>query len=176
VVVHKHIPSDRKIILAGDIGKVFSDAGVALELHYEVCEQLLDAVAASMTKNFEAIATVISDAPVKLSSSLKMLRDHSSAKIFLLAQMHEEPLAIRLTESYYNGVPLADDYMICPVQADKFYEFLTCREPAPFMAGPLGIDSSLRQQLPALTQVESAIDAETKRKSSTLRNLQPRMI
>jgi len=34
--------------------------------------------------------------------------------------MHEEPVAIRLVNSFSNGAPLADDYMICPIDRARF--------------------------------------------------------
>jgi PleD family two-component response regulator len=63
----------------------------------------------------------------KLSSALKVLRDNCDAKIILLAQMYEEPIAIRLVGTAYNGTSVADDYLICPVQPDRFYESITPR-------------------------------------------------
>jgi len=50
---------------------------------------------------------------------------HSEICADMLAQMYEEPIAIHLVNSAYNGSSLADDYLICPVGADKFYESIT---------------------------------------------------
>jgi diguanylate cyclase (GGDEF)-like protein len=58
----------------------------------------------------------------KLSSALRALRESSDARIILLAQMYEEPIAIRLVGSACNGTTAADDYLICPVRTDRFYE------------------------------------------------------
>jgi len=63
----------------------------------------------------------------KLGSALKVLRDNCDAKIILLAQMYEEPIAIRLVGTAYNGTSIADDYLICPVQPDRFYESILTR-------------------------------------------------
>jgi len=80
--------------------------------------------------DFAAIAIVMSGISARLSSDLKALRDNCDAKIILLAQMYEEPIAIHLVNSAYNGPSLggtlrrnlADDYLICPVKPDSFYE------------------------------------------------------
>jgi two-component system cell cycle response regulator len=61
----------------------------------------------------------------RLSTDLKALRDNCDAKIILLAQMYEEPIAIHLVNSIYNATSLADDYYICPVKPEKFYESIT---------------------------------------------------
>jgi hypothetical protein len=73
--------------------------------------------------NFAAIAIVMSAAPAKLASALKSLRQvNSNAKIILLARVYEEPTAMQLVNSAFNGATLADDYLICPVQTKQFYK------------------------------------------------------
>ncbi|MBN1974674.1 MAG: GGDEF domain-containing protein [Sedimentisphaerales bacterium] len=114
-----------KILLVGDIRKVFLDAASAASINCEVHATLPEAVKAVQNSTFSAIAVVLSGIQTKLNSSIKSLRDKCGARIVLLAQMYEEPIAIRLTCSVYNDKPLADDYMICPVQVDNFCEFLT---------------------------------------------------
>jgi PleD family two-component response regulator len=47
------------------------------------------------------------------------------AKIILLAQVYEEPMAMQLVSSACNGATLADDYLICPVQTERFYEVVS---------------------------------------------------
>jgi PleD family two-component response regulator len=51
---------------------------------------------------------------------LKSLKDNCNAKIILLAQIYEEPIAIQLSGRISRG--LADDYLICPVRLDELYE------------------------------------------------------
>ena len=121
-------PSDgdtRKILLVGDVSSAFLDAGTITEKRYELCTSIPDAIDTAAKNNFAAIAVVMSGMSAKLSSALKTLRDTCPAKIILLAQMYEEPIAIRLVGSAYNGTSVADDYLICPVQPDRFYESVT---------------------------------------------------
>ncbi|MGB2865934.1 MAG: GGDEF domain-containing protein [Sedimentisphaerales bacterium] len=123
--VNKHISrygDARKILLIGDVGRAFLDANAATETNSEICAGMPEAIDIAARKNFAAIAIVMSGISAKLSSDLKALRDNCDAKIILLAQMYEEPIAIHLVNSTYNGSSLADDYLICPVRPDKFYE------------------------------------------------------
>jgi len=112
----------RKILLVGDVGKAFLDAGAIAENRYEVCASMLDAIDAAAKNDFAGIGVVMFGTSAKLSSALRALRDNCDSKIVLLAQMYEEPIAIRLVGSAYNGTSVADDYLICPVQPDSFYE------------------------------------------------------
>ncbi len=130
--VGKEISSNggaRKILLVGDIRSAFLDAGTVQQNRYEVCANLPEAIDAAAPNRFAAIAVVISANSARLTSALKALRDRCDAKIVLLAQMYEEPLAIQLVSSAYNGESLADDYFLCPVEPDRLYESLTAAAP-----------------------------------------------
>ena len=144
--VNKHIsrypdalhrtPYGGKILLIGDISRAFLDANAATEAHSEICADMEQALDIAAKKKFAAIAIVMSGISAKLSSDLKALRDNSDAKIILLAQMYEEPIAIHLVNSAYNGLSLgdtlrrslADDYLICPIKPDSLYESVTPAE------------------------------------------------
>ena len=115
----------QKILLVGDLSKAFLDINAATKTRSETCTDMPEAIDIAARKNFAVIAVVMSGISAKLSSNLKALRDNCDAKIILLAQMYEEPIAIHLVNSVHNGSSLADDYFICPVGADRFYEFIT---------------------------------------------------
>jgi len=124
----------RKILLIGDVSKAFLDAGSITKEYYEVYAKMPDAIDAAAKNNFAAIAVVMSGISAKLSSALKTLRElNPEAKIILLAQMYQEPIAVRLVGPAYKGTSppsvwrasLADDYLICPVQPDRFYQSIT---------------------------------------------------
>lgn len=128
---HNRASGREKILLVGDVRKAFLDAGAVTAKGCEVCTNMLDAIDAAAKNDFAGIGVVMSGTSAKLSSALKALRNSCDAKIILLAQMYEEPIAIRLVGSAYNschgyGTSVADDYLICPVQPDRFYEsFMT---------------------------------------------------
>jgi two-component system cell cycle response regulator len=117
-----HYSEARKILLVGNVSRAFLDVNAATETRSEICADMPEAIDIAARENFAAIAIVMSGISAKLSSDLKALRDNCDAKIILLAQMYEEPIAIHLVDSTYNGSSLADDYLICPVGADIFYE------------------------------------------------------
>mgnify|MGYP001075016451 CR=1 FL=1 len=131
--VNKHIsryPAAGKMLLVGDPGRAFLDVDAIADTRSEICADLAEAIDLAARKNFAVIAIVMSGISSKLSSNLKALRDNCDAKVILLAQMYEEPIAIHLVNSIYNNSPsgnalrrsLADDYLICPLSVDKFYE------------------------------------------------------
>ena len=131
---------NRRVLLIGDVGKAFIDADAVRGLPCEVHADVAGAVAAAGKNSFAAIAVVMSGLSADLGSVLGQLKGaDSGAKIFLLAQMYEEPVAIQFVgaaanrlESDLSGVSTgergagsADDYLICPMEAKKFYESVT---------------------------------------------------
>ncbi len=119
----------RQILLTGDVGRVFSDAEAMGERPFVVYTNVLEAIEAAAKREFAVIAVVMAGMPAKLKSVLKAFREaNRDAKIILLAQMFEEPTAMQLTGLGRNGAGLADDYLICPMQADRFYEFIVAGE------------------------------------------------
>ena len=119
--------SGAKILLIGDADKAFDNSSFINHIssrNFELVTMptLADAIGAAVLKNCAAVAVVISGNVVKLESGIRAVRNSCNSRIILLAQMHEEPIAIRLTDLIYNGRPLVDDYMICPVRSDSFYE------------------------------------------------------
>ena len=112
-----------KVLLVGDVHKAFLDADAITKGRCEVCANMADAIEAARKNSFAAIGVVMAGTSDKLSSALTALRESNpNARIILLAQMYEEPIAIRLVGSDSSGAGVADDYLICPVEADKFYE------------------------------------------------------
>jgi two-component system cell cycle response regulator len=161
--VNKNIPrySDaRKILLVGDPGKAFLNAGAATEIPSEICADMQQAIDIAASKNFAVIAIVMSGTSAKLSSNLKALRENCDAKIVLLAQMYEEPIAIHLVNSIYNGSSLADDYFICPVGVDSFYEsVMTTTRPDRIQAVPsTAIDTATETRIRYLEQLATEDD------------------
>ncbi len=123
----------RKILLVGDINKAFLDVGNIAEERYELCANILDAIDVAVKNDFAGIGVVMAGTSEKLTSALRALRNSSDARIILLAQMYEEPIAIHLVGSACNschgyGTTAADDYLICPVRTDRFYEAVMSSE------------------------------------------------
>ncbi len=114
-----------RVLLAGDLETAFVDAGAVRELGCEVYSNMLDAIEAAAREEFAVIGVVMAGTSSKLDSVLNALRGaNSKAKIVLLAQMYEEPLAMQLVGSSSNGASVADDYLICPILTSRFCELV----------------------------------------------------
>jgi diguanylate cyclase (GGDEF)-like protein len=113
------------ILLIGDVSRAFLDAGTASESGCKIYRNVADGVEAAAKNDFAAIVVVMSGLSTKLSFALKALREvNAKAKIILLAQMWEEPIAIQLIRASSHGVKAADDYLICPIRSTQLYEVI----------------------------------------------------
>jgi PleD family two-component response regulator len=145
-----HDRDTRKILLVGDAGKAFLEAGAVTERHCAICPDISNAADAAATNEFEAIAVVMSGTSSRLRSILKALRDASDARIVLLAQMYEEPVAIQLLCSNHDGPALVNDYLICPVRPDSLYESVMGISPV----AEADIDTDTGADIPFLPAVD----------------------
>jgi diguanylate cyclase (GGDEF)-like protein len=158
--VDKEISSDggaRKILLVGDASKAFLDVDAIREKGFEVCASMSDAIDAAAGTRFAAVAVVISGLSLKLNSAIEALRRRCDARIVLLAQMYEEPIAIQLINSSHNGAALANDYLICPVEPDRFYESVAA-VPAPAPSEPAAVPASLETRIRDLERLATEDD------------------
>ena len=115
----------RKILLIGDVNRAFLDAETISEPGCDVYRNVADGVEAAAKNSFAAIGVIMSGLSSKLDFALKALRDvDAGAKIVLLAQMWEEPVAIQLVNAFSEGKRAADDYLICPIRAGRLREFI----------------------------------------------------
>jgi diguanylate cyclase (GGDEF)-like protein len=116
----------RNVLLIGDVSRALLDPEAVRELPCQVTTNMPDAIEAATKNSFAAVAIVMSGLSSKLSSALKALREvNSSAKIVLLAQMWEEPIAMQLVDALPIRTSAADDYLICPIRARRLYELIT---------------------------------------------------
>lgn len=135
-------PDTKKILLIGDISKVLLDTASIPEQRCEVYASMPDGIDAAGKNSFAAIGVVMGEVPAKLSSALKSLkRANPQAKIILLAQMYQEPIARKLV-----GSNSADDYLICPIQASWLYQFIG------------QIDATLEKKIKALEKLATEDD------------------
>ncbi|HIJ52379.1 MAG TPA: hypothetical protein HPP66_04405 [Planctomycetes bacterium] len=79
----------RKILLIGDVSRVFLDSEAVRGPGCQVTTNMSDAIEALAKNSFASVAIVMSGLSAKLSPALKGLRDNCGAKIILLAQMWE---------------------------------------------------------------------------------------
>ena len=105
-------PTGGRVLLIGDIRKALLDAVHVDRYPCEVRTNILEGIDAAARGRFAAVGVVMEGTAHQLAPALKALRKGASAKIFLLAQMHEEPIARRLVET--PDEKLADAYLVCP--------------------------------------------------------------
>ncbi len=112
----KEAPQDKavRVLLAGDIRDAFLDADAADRYGCVVHANILDAIDAAAQGTFDTVGVVMSGPPSQLVAALRALRKSTKARIVLLAQMYEEPIARRLAESESGPQRLVDGYVICP--------------------------------------------------------------
>ncbi|MFA5554339.1 MAG: diguanylate cyclase [Phycisphaerae bacterium] len=110
-----------KILLVGDIENAFLDTPNFQETSCRACDGICQAVELAAEEHYDVISVVI---PVQQSgfiTALQALRKkNKKARIILLSQMHQEPLAINIT----SVSKVADDYLICPLTSGSFYYFI----------------------------------------------------
>jgi two-component system cell cycle response regulator len=154
------IPADgggQRILLVGDISQAFLDADVAARNHYEVCDNISGAVDVASKDSFISIGVVMHGIS-RLESALQALREKYDARIILLAQMYEEPIAIRLVGSTFNGATLADDYLICPIEADKFSDLRVGLTSIEHRASSIELDTTIEKRIRALEKLATEDD------------------
>lgn len=115
----------KKILLIGDVSGAFLDVGSISEQGWEVCRNVADGVEAASKDSFAAIGVVMAGLSSNLGFTLTSLRRaDAGAKIILLSQMLEEPIAIQFIESASNIAAAADDYLICPLRTERLYKYI----------------------------------------------------
>lgn len=111
------------ILLVGDISSLLLDRACVSANCFEVCAELSEAISKAAENCYDVIAIVMPKNLDGLSLSLKALRRISKARILLLTQMFQEPMAMQLVDSVCNEIPLADDYLIYPI---RFSSLISC--------------------------------------------------
>jgi len=105
-----------QVLLIGrtDNNTVSIDENQNVQIHR--CTQVLEAIGICQKQQFDIIAMTTEVLDDDLNDLLKKLRHlNPSAKMYLLAQMWQEPIAAHIVSHSSNGTKLLDDYYICPV-------------------------------------------------------------
>jgi diguanylate cyclase (GGDEF)-like protein len=102
-----------RLLLIGDIRKALLDAAQVGRYPCEVRTNILEGIDAAVRGRFLAVGVVMQGTTHELGPALRALRESTNARILLLAQMHEEPIARRLVQTQ-NGKNPADTYVVCP--------------------------------------------------------------
>jgi len=117
-----------KTLIVGNLAGVFEDPGLPKKLNFTVCPDMPEAIASAATKKYDRVLVSIQDFGRKHKDELSALRDlYGPARIILLAQMLDEPRAIKLTCSSNGSKAIADDYFVCPADTDLIEDKLPAK-------------------------------------------------
>jgi diguanylate cyclase (GGDEF)-like protein len=108
-----------RVLLIGDVSRALLDAGSMDRHTFEVRANILDGIDAAARHPFDAVGLVMDGTSCQLGSALRALRKSTRARIILLAQMYEEPIARRLVAEVPGEEKLADEYLVCPVCVER---------------------------------------------------------
>jgi GGDEF domain-containing protein len=118
-----HPAGPHDVLLVGPLEGTVVDTH-PLPRHVRHCRSLLDAITLSEQHRFDAIFVALSGIDGHLDSALGALRRMChGARIVLLVEMHREILARQVVGTAGSPHRLADDYMICPVDARAVLEY-----------------------------------------------------
>jgi diguanylate cyclase (GGDEF)-like protein len=150
-----------KILLIGDVNRAFLDVSSISEQYWEVCRDVADGVEAASKNSFGAIGLIMAGLSSELSFTLKSLREaNAGAKIILLSQMLEEPIAMQFIESSSNRAAAADDYLICPLRTERLYKYIMSPQAKPL--GPttsqITVDAAIERKIRHLEKLATEDD------------------
>ncbi len=158
-------PGGNRVLLIGDIRKVLLDVRSPDWRSCEIRENVLDGIDAAARAAFDTIGLVMDNVSSQLGAVLKALRAGSSARIVLLARMHEEPIARRLTTSTPGQEKLADEYCVCPICPSSLFGSIvasplvrTAPEPEAPRAPSAVVSDHLEQRLRRLERLATTDD------------------
>jgi diguanylate cyclase (GGDEF)-like protein len=111
-----NLEKQAEVLLIGRTDKSIVDVTENPDIRFQNCQQISEAIAICGQKQFDVIAMTTDVLDENLASSLKKIRQSNpNAKMYLLAQMWQEPIAAHIVTQSLNGTRLLDDYYICPV-------------------------------------------------------------
>jgi len=113
-----------RILIIGDAGRLFWDFQTRNKSSLCVHHQVIEGIHAAAGNHFDAVALEVRLVAGRLASVLKAIRKKSAARIILLTQMYEEPIARRQIHPRPGEAVLADDYLICPAGLDWLHALL----------------------------------------------------
>ena len=114
------VDKEQKILVVGAVKDAVCDCSHLNGRGIAHCENMLDGIVLAKREIFDDIFVVMSSFDTGLQDGLSALRGaNRSARIKLLAQMYEEPLARGLIRDANRPGNVVDDYLICPVTAEE---------------------------------------------------------
>ena len=106
----------KKILMIGDPKDLFlGDCSLPGADAVYICMDVIEGIQKAAGENYHMIALDIQGLALKLGAILKGLREVTQARIVLMSQIYDEPVARRYIATDSRSCYLADDYVICPI-------------------------------------------------------------
>ena len=114
---------NNRILLIGKSRNAFVNGNIPSGDNIVLCDDINSGLVSAGQGNWDVVAVVIEGSNGFLKSILSQIRARQPySRIILLSKMSSEPLAIELVGIAGNDSRLADDYLICPVEASDFFQ------------------------------------------------------
>jgi diguanylate cyclase (GGDEF)-like protein len=148
-----------RVLLIGDADKALLDARSVDRRVFDARVNILDGIDAAARNRFDSVAVVMDGALSQLGPVLRALRKCTDARIILLAQMHEEPIARQFVTPTPGERKLADEYLVCPASPASLCPFVASEKSAP--GKPESEIQDLKSQISSLkSQISSSAGPE----------------
>ncbi|MFC1762706.1 GGDEF domain-containing protein [Planctomycetota bacterium] len=102
-----------RVLIIGNAQRLFWDVEDAQPQPVCISGNVLDGIHQAAGTAFAVVALEMREVQGRITSVLRALHNHTDARIVLLAQMYEEPIARRFIVGL-SDKQLADDYLVCP--------------------------------------------------------------
>lgn len=114
---------ENRILLIGDSGDAFAWGHRPVGENIVICPDVKSGLETAGNSKWDVVAVIIASAVGAIKSVLSQIRAKQPyARIILLSKMSEEPAAIELISTAGNHSKLADDYLVCPIEASDFFQ------------------------------------------------------
>ncbi len=114
--------SPRRLLVVGDMVNAVSCPAGSENVSVKQVPDMLEAITLAARGGFDDVFVVMSCFEGRLESALETLaRVGQGCKVYLLAQMHEEPRARQIVSRKETGAKLADEYFISPLDLGEMF-------------------------------------------------------
>ena len=164
------------ILILGDVSGAFWDSTELDGIDVQRCVDIDQGITLASSNNYTKIIVVMSSLNGNLESTLEKLRLVSNgAKLVLLSQMYEEPVARQMLKSFRRPGNPVDEYHICPIAAKSimpqmFFRNRVKEQPARPAATSITIQKPVEEAVSE--QVETPISKTTMMQDMRIRELE----
>ncbi|OHB55695.1 MAG: hypothetical protein A2Y12_12500 [Planctomycetes bacterium GWF2_42_9] len=146
------------VLLIGRTDKNIVDNPENNDIRFQNCQHISEAMDFCSRTQFDIIALTVDVLDENLTTTLKKLRQiNPNARMFLLAQMWQEPIAAHIVSQSSNGTRLVDDYFICPVAFSLKNQAKQSAAQEPQVEQPVPTNPAFQEQLERIAILERLV-------------------